>query len=174
MSAACGVRGLIGIRLEIGMRQLLSVMAVVGAVALAFAVTSAQAQSGSTGGTIGKQGRSAAGETNAAEPRSSPAAKNSNASAAAKQRQGSGSACAKLVGVWLGPTNTDMIFKADQTVTSPAFSDAGPWTCSNGQVVIRWKQWGTDHCALTSEGTQMTCTNSLIGNSFSRSRKAGS
>jgi hypothetical protein len=75
--------------------------------------------------------------------------------------------------VWLGPTNTDIIFKADRTVLSPAFSDAGPWTCNNGQVVISWKQWGPDQCKLSPEGTQMTCSNSLISNSFSRTRKSG-
>jgi hypothetical protein len=153
------------------MRILLIAAAAAGATALAAEVSAEEA--GSVGGAIGKQGRSASGNVEKTEPARSAPGGDRGASATEKQRQGSGSVCAKLVGVWLGPTNTDMIFKADRTVTSPDFSDAGPWSCNNGQVVITWKQWGTDRCTLSAEGTQMTCTNTLIGNSFNRSRKSG-
>lgn len=161
---------MVAIRPEMRMRCAMLAVAAVGAGLLAW-VAPAQAQSGSTGGTIGKQGRSASG-SEAAQPDVSAPARSPSGPAVAKQGGSSGSSCAKVVGVWKGPLDFST-FKANGTVTSPSFPTEGPWTCRNGQLVIKWKDWGIDRCSLSSDGSQMTCTNDALGNSFSRVRTSG-
>lgn len=150
------------------MRRFL-IAAAIAAIALVPARAWSQ-EPGSAGGTIGKQGRSASG-SEAGEPgRTAPAPK-SGGSASAKQRASAGSSCARVVGVWQGPT-AESTFKSGGTVTSPSFPYSGPWTCGNGQLVITWKDFGVDRCRLSSDGNQMSCTNAF-GISFTRTRIGG-
>jgi len=141
-----------------------------GAIALAPAAASAEEPPGSTGGSIGKQGRSASG-SEAAEPQRTSPPRTPGGTVAKPQASG-GSSCAKVVGVWKGPLDYST-FKSNGTVTSPSFPTEGPWSCRNGQLVIAWKDWGIDRCSLTSDGQQMNCRNETLGNSFSRIRTGG-
>jgi hypothetical protein len=151
------------------MKSLAIAAILLGALALVPTGTSAEEQSGSAGGTIGKQGRSAS-DSEAAEPqRAQP--RTPGGATAAKPPAGGGSSCGNLVGTWQGPTATST-FSSNGTVTSSSFPYSGPWTCRNGQLVITWKDFGVDRCQLSADGGQMTCTNAL-GISFARTRIGG-
>jgi hypothetical protein len=128
----------------------------------------AEEQSGSAGGAIGKQGRSASGSEAVENQRNAPA-RAPRGAVSTKQSETGGSSCAKVVGVWKGPLDFST-FKSNGTVTSPSFPTEGPWTCRNGQLVIAWKDWGIDRCSLSADGLQMNCKNETLGNTFSRIR----
>ena len=109
---------------------------------LAFAnVSSAQAQAGSVGGTIGKQDKSISGGEEADR---SPTAPHSRRPAA-KAQETSGHSCRSIAGTWsswasgqLGPNDTR--FNADGTITHPA--SKGTWSCESGQYVHVWSAFG--------------------------------
>ena len=70
--------------------------------------------------------------------------------------------CAKLPGVWEWFMNGDVRIKPDGTASQPSTAFAGTWTCSNGQVVIRWNQFGlTDTLKLSSDGNHLTGSNGI-------------
>jgi hypothetical protein len=110
---------------------------------LAFAnFSSALAQAGSIGGTVGKQDKSISGGEEADRPRSTPHMKRPAAKA---QEKPSDHSCRSIVGTWsswasgqFGPNDTQ--FKADGTITHP--TSKGTWSCENGQYVHVWATFG--------------------------------
>jgi hypothetical protein len=110
---------------------------------LAFAnVSSALAQAGSVGGTIGKQDKSISGGEEADRSLTAPHPKRP----AAKAREtSSGHSCRSIAGTWsswasgqFGPNDTR--FNADGTITHPA--SKGTWSCENGQYMHVWSAFG--------------------------------
>src|ERR1019366_4958793 len=93
---------------------------------LAFAnVSSALAQAGSIGGTIGKQDKSISGGEEADRPRAAPHPKRPAAKA---QETSSGHSCGRIVGTWswyLGVTET--VFNQNGTVRNSG-GNTGKWT----------------------------------------------
>lgn len=110
------------------------------------------AQAGSTGGSIGKQGKSASGGGEAPAPRrSAPPPSQITAPAPAA------SPCAKIPGVWSWFIGPDVTFHAGGKLTSPLFN--ATWSCDNGKVVISWSHGFVDRLTLSADGTHLSGTN---------------
>jgi len=116
--------------------------------------SSALAQAGSVGGTIGKQDKSISGGEEADRPRATPVPKRS---AAKTHETSSGRSCNRIVGTWswyLGVSN--VIFHKDSTALHPASGSTGKWNCVSGSTVnVVWSYQGTsrtDHMTLSQDG----------------------
>lgn len=122
---------------------------------LAFAnVSSALAQGGSVGGTIGKQDKSISGGEETSRPRAAPLPKRS----AEKARETS--SCKGLVGSWTFSNGIGVVFKAGGDLSS-THDDGGKWTCEGGMVAARWRKW-TDHYVISSDGAHMSGNSGLL------------
>ena len=125
----------------------------------------ALAQAGSTGGTIGKTGKSVAGGDEAKRPK--PAR-----STVRRRETVRASSCSKLLGVWKGALGGDIIYKSSGAVLGTLTVNEGTWSCGNTGITVTWtKIPSADHCRLSSDGMLQTCTNNS-GRSFTRSRKS--
>ena len=111
-------------------------------------VTTALAQAGSTGGTIGKQDKSVSGGTGLA-PAPPPSPKPDLHT----------DLCKKLPGVWSTSVNSNLgalIIKSDGTMTHGSFS--GTWTCEIGVFNANW--YGTTtKCTISRNARQFSCAN---------------
>jgi hypothetical protein len=117
-------------------------------VALFPAATTALAQAGSTGGTLGKTDKSASG----GEERQD---KHPSRRAAAAKQEGNG--CNKVVGSWQwnsSPGGTAVVDLNANGTSTATNNDTGTWTCTGRTVVIRWKAT-TDTIVLSSDGKKM-------------------
>jgi hypothetical protein len=96
---------------------------------LAFAnVSSALAQAGSIGGTIGKQDKSISGGEEADRPRAAPHPKRPAAKA---QETSSGHSCSRIVGTWTWYLGTsESVFHKDGTARHSTSGATGKWTCA--------------------------------------------
>jgi hypothetical protein len=106
----------------------------------------ALAQAGSTGGTVGKQDKSASGGEELAAPKSL-AHKSASAPAAGKPKS---SGCGNVAAAYKWPGGM-VVVKADGTTTHSLGFD-GKWTCANGQVTIVWTNGYIDHFTPTAGG----------------------
>lgn len=117
--------------------------------------SSALAQAGSVGGTIGKQDKSISG-VEEDRPRASPPAKRSTAST---REAVSGRSCNRIVGTWswyLGVS--DSIFRKDGSALHPASGATGKWSCAGETVNVVWSYQGTlrtDRMTLSQDGNSI-------------------
>ena len=132
-------------------------------------VSTASAQAGSTGGAIGKPGKSVSGVEEQTEQRRPPTAPpRAPASEPAKQRQTIASPCSNLAGVWGWYNNVEVVIRADGSM-SASNGDSGTWTCTAGQVVLNWRI-AQDRVSLSSDGKRLTGSN-VLGMAISNARK---
>lgn len=125
----------------------------------------ALAQAGSTGGTVGRTGKSVAGEDEAKRPK--PARSNVRRREIVRT-----SSCSKLIGVWKGALGGDITYKSGGVVLSTVPVNEGRWSCGGTGITVTWMKFhSADHCTLSSDGMLQTCMNNS-GNSFTRSRKS--
>lgn len=123
----------------------------------------AVAQTGSTGGTIGKTDKALSG----GEEEERPARSGIN-----RRERVNAAACSKLLGVWKGALGGDIIFKSGGVAVGTSPKNQGTWTCNDAQLIITWKTLAAiDRCSLSADGTVQTCTHNILGNSFVRKRK---
>jgi hypothetical protein len=133
--------------------------AFIGIVTLAVSIpaiataSSALAQAGSIGGTIGKQDKSISGGEEPDRPRAAPLPKRSGANA---HETSSGRSCNRIVGTWswyLGVS--DVVFHKDGTGLHPASGATAKWSCVSGDAVnVVWSHQGTlrtDHMTLSQD-----------------------
>jgi len=136
---------------------------------LAFAnASSALAQAGSTGGTIGKQDKSISGGGEADTARAGPQLKRS---ATKSQGTPSSHSCNRIVGNWtwyLGLTET--VFNQNGTAQNVAGKATGTWTCTGGRAVAKWSTGYVDRMSISSDGDSLSITNNL-GVAFTATRK---
>jgi hypothetical protein len=121
------------------------------------------AQAGSTGGTIGKQGKSASGGD--AEPRQRP-----NSRTGEKSSSGS---CQKIVGSWSWAGGSETVFSANGTGRNshPLTVGGCTWTCNGGTVTANWSSMGIiDRITIAQDGDHLLITNSR-GETFAATRK---
>ena len=125
---------------------------------LAFAnVSSALAQAGSIGGTIGKQDKSISGGEEADRPRAAPHPKRPAAKA---QETSSGHSCSRIVGTWswyLGVSES--VFHKDGTARHSSSGVTGKWTCVGNTVSVTWSYDGTvrtDHITVSQDGNSIS------------------
>jgi hypothetical protein len=132
------------------MRKSITICAITGIcsmVALFPAATTALAQAGSTGGTIGKTDKSVSGGEERQDKHPSKRV------AAAKQE---GSGCNKVAGSWQWKWLDQAIVvtaKADGTGTATN-GGVGTWTCTGRTVVFHW-QITIDTMVLSSDAKKM-------------------
>ena len=117
--------------------------------------SSALAQAGSVGGTIGKRDKSISGgeedRPRAAQLPKRPAAK--------MQEAQSGRSCDRIVGTWswyLGLT--DSVFHKDGTALHPASGTPGKWSCAGNSVNVVWgsgSEARTDRMTLSADGNNI-------------------
>jgi hypothetical protein len=124
---------------------------------VAFAnLSSALAQAGSIGGTIGKQDKSISGSEQADRPRAAPHPKQPAAKA---QETSPGHFCGRIVGRWswyLGVSES--VFHKDGTALHPASGTAGKWTCAGNTVNVVWGNGGaarTDRITVSQDGNSI-------------------
>jgi len=113
--------------------------------------SSALAQAGSTGGTIGKQDKSVSGgnESAAARPRSPKPNLRPDL-------------CGKMHGVWNTSVNSNLgplTIKSDGTMTQGVFS--GTWTCDTDVFNATWYGNATK-CTISRNGRQFSCGSSGV------------
>jgi hypothetical protein len=122
--------------------------------ALLPAATTALAQAGSTGGTIGKQDKSVSGGEERTVPKRSARPTGS--------RETHSTACGKLAGVWSWFVNGDVFIKADGTFAQPQARLTGTWLCDGTNVVMLWSHGATDRLTLSPDGMHLSGTNGLM------------
>jgi hypothetical protein len=126
---------------------------------LAFAnASSALAQAGSAGGTIGKQDKSVSGgEDHSARRNSQPRRRSTSASAES-------TACGSIRGLWswVGVISTQVIFNSDHSIDDTS-GHHGSWTCTGGLVVVSWTNGYVDRLALSTDHSQLTGNAGLGG-----------
>jgi hypothetical protein len=142
------------------------------AITLIFSSSMAFAQAGSTGGVIGKQGKSISGAEESVEPlriirKREPRRSSSSETAKPKSRETS-SPCRQLTGIWFWSTGGQTTFKADGTLAKGQLT--GKWSCTNGQVEIVWSHGFVDKLALSPGDGKLRGKNNL-GYGVSGSRK---
>jgi hypothetical protein len=118
--------------------------------------SSALAQAGSVGGTIGKQDKSISGGEEADRQRAAPLPKRS----AAKTRETvSGGSCNRIIGTWSWyPSINDSIFHKDGTALHPSSGTTGKWSCAGNAVNVVWSNGGaarTDRMTLSQDGNSI-------------------
>jgi hypothetical protein len=94
---------------------------------------------GSAGGSIGKQGKSASGETTEAP---APPARSKTRRTSARDERDGDSPCRGLAGRWSWSTGGETTIRSSGTLSKGDLN--GTWTCKDGQVVIRWSHGYTD------------------------------
>jgi hypothetical protein len=107
----------------------------------------AMAQAGSTGGTVGKQDKSASGGEEPAKPKSH-SHKLASRPAADKSKS---SGCGNVAGTYKWVLGTSTVIKADGTAAHST-GPQGKWTCTDGQVVIVWNNGYIDRLTPTPSG----------------------
>jgi len=124
--------------------------------------SSALAQSGSVGGTIGKQDKSVSGGEEQRTPRPKPAS-----TATPKNDP-----CQKVVGSWswivAGMTDR-ATFLPNHTGTHTQGGN-GEWSCSGGQYQVTWTLNRTDRFTLSADGATLSGTSSAMGMPLSGKR----
>ena len=132
---------------------------------LAFAnVSSALAQAGSTGGTIGKQDKSVSGGDEADRPHAAPRSKRS----ATPKVASSGSSCSRIVGTWKwggGLGLTKMVFDQNGTVRQTLTGSTGSWSCAGTIVKTVFANGSTDRIAISRDGNSLSVTTTWGGGS---------
>jgi hypothetical protein len=130
---------------------------IVSGILLSFAAwTTAFAQAGSTGGTLGKQDKSLSGERDEQTPaqRRSPAAPKASQHPTVSKEAG----CQKIVGTWAYHTpfgTFEVAFKSEGTAISTSGQTAS-WTCSGDEVTVSWPNGITDRLSLTAGGKRFS------------------
>jgi hypothetical protein len=108
---------------------------------LAFAnVSSALAQAGSIGGSIGKQEKSISGGEEADRPRAAPHPK---PPAAKAQETSSDHSCGRIVGRWSWYRGNESVFRKDGSARHSPSGATGKWTCAGDTVSVVWSYRGT-------------------------------
>ena len=136
--------------------------------AIASPSTLVVAQAGSTGGAIGKRGKSASGvETRETPGRSAPIRK----PRAAKESSDTASICRRIVGSWTWTAGKfpplGVVFKSNGTGAATN-GVTSKWTCDGGMYTIAWSNGYTDRVTVSSDGRR------IAGNGYGGIRIAAS
>lgn len=134
--------------------------------------SSALAQAGSAGGTIGKQDKSISGGAEADTPRTMFRARRP---ATHSQETSSGPACSRIAGSWKwGYGLTTMVFDQNGTVRSLTTGNTGTWSCAGTIVKTVFASGSTDRITISKDGNSASVTTTWGGgHSFEVKRLSG-
>lgn len=150
---------MIAFRKEVDMRKSITICAITGIctmVALLSTDTASFAQAGSTGGTIGKTGKSASGGE---EPEGD---KKADRGGVATKQAGNG--CSRVAGRWQWKwlNNTDSVTLHANGTGTGRNGMPSTWTCTGRTVIIDWKS-STNTLVISSNGNKLIGTSSFGG-----------
>lgn len=112
------------------------------------------AQSGSTGGVIGKQDKSVSGgEEPQTPPPARPASKPSTATPAKHSEESGG--CGKIAGTWTWSNNLDVVVKSNRTADATNGGHAA-LTCDGGMYVFNWSSGNATRMTLAADGKRLS------------------
>ena len=119
------------------------------------------AQAGSTGGVIGKEGKSASGGVDAPASRNpgvEPRARSKAPAKPAEPPKSKAAGCARAVGIWFWVTEVVTI-KSGGSVT--AKGGAGNWTCVDGLLHVYWPGFIVPHeiFSISEDGNRLMSQN---------------
>ncbi len=131
-------------------------------VCIVWAAPSAFAQSGSTGGSIGKTEKSISGEQAGEESNARPRRHRLRRSESGEEAEHGSSCQAKIVGQWRWHYGTTISIRPGGGL-SESNGTVGHWTCSGNSITMKWKEFGgiTDWLTLSPDGRRMSGTNNL-------------
>jgi len=116
---------------------------------------SAYAETGSTGGTIGKQDKGVSGAVEAPPSGSKPEGRAKTA-IAKPSPNAANQPCSKIVGAWDWGSGGTVTFKSNGTVDMTN-GDSATWTCREGAYTIQYKLFGnTTRGTLSADGNQFS------------------
>jgi hypothetical protein len=132
----------------------------------------AQVQSGSVGGTVGKQDKSISGGSEEDRPREAP---HSKRPATNSRETSSGTACSRIVGTWSwGYGVTEMTFRQNGTVRQSISGNKGTWTCSGTVVTSVFASGDRDRITISKDGNGASVTTTWAGgHTFTVTRRSG-
>jgi hypothetical protein len=131
-------------------------------------ISSALAQGGSIGGSVGPSEKTLSGDRNAAAP-AAPATRRPNrrrtetepgARMTSPKEPAASSRCQMVLGSWAFSNGVGVVFKAGGAMSSTK-GDDGTWSCSNGMVQAHWAHW-TDHYLVSPDGAHITGNSGLL------------
>jgi hypothetical protein len=128
----------------------------------------AQLQPGSTGGTIGKTGKSSSGGEEQIEPSSRPRREAPTRETGTTEKS-TGSPCQKFVGAWGWMAGTETVFSQNGSGRNNA-GFTSTWTCANGVASVKWNHGVVDRVTISRDGSSLSISSSA-GNSFTANRK---
>jgi len=111
------------------------------------------AQAGSTGGTIGKQGKSISGGEEA-EPQSRPKRETPVRHPVTAEKS-TGSSCRSIVGTWSWVVGTETVFNENGSARNSSGLTA-KWVCANGIVIATWSHGVTNRIELSGDRNNLT------------------
>ena len=133
------------------------------------------AQSGSTGGAIGKQGKSASGGDDQPAPRPAPPRQRVRAPADDSDAEPRSAArsdgnCGRIAGTWAWFNSVDVVINAGGTMQS-SNGYRGTWSCEDGMYTLVWQPLGNqDKLMLSSSGKRLSGSG-MFGIAVSGTRK---
>jgi hypothetical protein len=132
------------------------------------------AQAGSTGGTVGKQGKSLSSETES--PGSAPARKPRAAAGPAQTAgpsRGADIRCRNVAGVWTWTSSLPSVgiaLTADGSAKATNGS-TGTWSCADGMFTVTWQNGVVDRLVVSEIGTTMSGTSGFLGVTITATKK---
>lgn len=114
------------------------------------------AQPGSTGGSIGKTGKSQSGSDEAPAIRREP----SGRKPARPSAPVATSSCAKMPGSWSWFNGITVVIRSNGTAAGGRYT--ATWSCKNDGVIMHWSHGYTDRLQLSQDGTHLSGTNGYI------------
>jgi hypothetical protein len=128
--------------------------------ALSVAETTALAQAGSTGGSVGKVNKGASGESDAPPGKPAPAgrARSKGPVEPAEPPKSKAAACSRAVGTWFWVTEVVTI-KPNGSIS--AKGGPGNWTCVNGLLHVFWPGFIVPHeiFSISDDGDRLISQN---------------
>jgi hypothetical protein len=136
--------------------------------------SSALAQAGSIGGSIGRHDKSLSGDNAPPESTRSTKKQRSHRSVAKPSDEASDnthinkrSCCTKIAGAWQWVFGTTTAVKADGSASNSG--NTATWSCKDGKYVFVWSNGWVDRASLSADGSRMDIINN-IGFQFSVTR----
>lgn len=151
-------------------------------------VSSALAQAGSIGGTIGKQDKSISGDQSPSEPNTPPKsgvrrlpAQRDTTERVGRSKRGArrntaqpgseGPSCGHIAGTWSWPNGSTMAFGKDGSAGTAGQPPSGTWRCSGSKIIAVFNNGGRDQYVVAPDGESLTFTTNWLPGTYTAKRR---